>query len=199
MKALHIMIFVGALAVGSAQAEVIKCLDKDGNVIFADTMSAECVGPVGEKETAEATGSRDESLTNDAELQRRAENARQAEADRVLLMTYLSVEEIEDVRDRRIEQIDARNYVTERYLDRLREQLVELEAAAAEQPASDSGPGGPAEIPADLEADIKSTRASIEDYEGRLAAGVAEQERIREKFAADIARFEELAGVTAGN
>ena len=53
----------------------------------------------------------------------------------------------------------------------------------------------PAEIPADLQQDIEDTKASIADYEARLATNRTEQERIREKFAVDIARFRELKGL----
>jgi hypothetical protein len=67
-----------------------------------------------------------------------------------------------------------------------------MELAATDYAASNSDAGKPAELPADLERDIISTRASIEDYEGRLAKSRAEQDRIREKFDADIAKFREL-------
>jgi len=83
----------------------------------------------------------------------------------------------------------------ERYLGRLNQQLADLELAAAEHEAVNSEPGMPAEIPADLQQDIEDTKASIADYEARLATNRTEQERIREKFAVDIARFRELKGL----
>jgi hypothetical protein len=126
------------------------------------------------------------------ELARRKEQAQQREEDRTLLRTYLSVEEIESVRDKRIDQLQARDFVTERYLASLNEQLAEMELAATDYAAKNSEAGKPAELPADLERDIISTRASIEDYEGRLAKSRAEQDRIREIFDADIVRFREL-------
>ncbi len=199
MKTLYPMLMAGLLVAGGAQAEVIKCVDKDGNITFADTMSSECVERVGEKQDNQKGAVQDQIQTDDAELQRRVEEARQAEQDRVLLLTYQSVAEIEAVRDRRIEQIESRNFLTEHYLQGLNQQLEELELAAADIAAANSDPGRPAEIPADLKEDILSTRASIDDYEERLAAGRAEQDRLRQKFAADITRFQELKGITAGN
>jgi len=193
------MLIAGLLVAGAAQAEVIKCLDRDGNIIFTDTSSPECVEPFGEKKADPGAGQQPDILTSDDELERRAEEAQQAEQDRILLLTYQSVAEIEAVRDSRVEQIESRNFLTEHYLQGLNQQLEELELAAADIAAANSDPGSPADIPADLKEDILSTRASIDDYEERLAAGRAEQERIREKFAADIARFQELKGITAGN
>lgn len=199
MKTLYSLLFVGILAASAARAEVIKCLDKDGNIIFTDTSSPECVERVGEKKATPEPETQITSPGTDEELARRAREAQQAEQDRVLLLTYQSVAEIEAVRDSRVDQIESRNFLTEHYLQSLRQQLEDLEAAAANIRASGSEPGSPAQIPADLQEDIQSTRTSIEDYEQRLAAGQAEQEKIREKFAADIERFQELKGITAGH
>jgi len=191
MKAVYAILMSGLLVTGAAKSEVTKCLDKDGNIIFTDTSSPDCVQPADQREAAPADETRTDAPVSDEEIQRRAAEARQAERDRVLLLTYQSVAEIEAVRDRRIEQIEARNFVTQRYVERLNEQLEELEAAAASH--------GPGEVPADLQEDILSTSASIDDYEQQLAAGRAEQDRLREEFAEDITRFQELKGVTSGN
>jgi len=191
MKAVYAILMSGLLVTGAAQAEVTKCLDKDGNIIFTDTSSPDCVQPADQKEAAPGDEARTDAPVSEEEIQRRAAQARQAERDRVLLLTYQSVAEIEAVRDRRIEQIEARNFVTQRYVERLNQQLGELEAAAANY--------GPGEVPADLQEDILSTRASIDDYEQQLAAGRADQDRLREEFAEDITRFQELKGITSGN
>jgi len=191
MKAVYAILMIGLLFTGAAQAEVTKCLDKDGNIIFTDTSSPDCVQPADQKKAAPEDAARTDAPVSDEEIQRRAAEARQAERDRVLLLTYQSVAEIEAVRDRRIEQIEARNFVTQRYVERLNEQLEELEAAEANY--------GPGEVPADLQEDILSTRASIDDYDQQLAAGRAEQDRLREEFAEDITRFQELKGITSDN
>lgn len=199
MKTVYIMLMTGLLATGAVQAEVIKCLDKDGNIIFTDTSSPDCVQRADRKEAGADDEARIEAPVNDEEIQRRAAEAKQAERDRVLLLTYQSVAEIEAVRDRRVEQIEARNFVTQRYVERLNQQLEELEAAAAEYTAAGSDTENPGEVPADLQEDILSTRASIDDYEQQLAAGRADQDRIREEFAEDISRFQELKGITSDN
>jgi len=186
------------LVFGPAQAEVYKWVDKDGNVHFGDSVPPEYAGQIGGEKASEPAVKEDPAVTNpiaEEEIRRRKEAAQRAEEDRVLLRTYLSVEEIEAVRDRRVDQLESQNVVTERYLQRLNEQLAELELAATDYAAAHSEPGQPAEIPADLQEDIESTRVSIADYEARLAANRTEQTRIREKFAVDIARFRELKGL----
>lgn len=186
------------LVLGPARAEVYKWVDKDGNVHFGDAVPPEYADQIGGEKPGEPAVKEDPAITSpiaEEEIRLRKEAAQRAEEDRVLLRTYLSVEEIEAVRDRRIEQLESQNFVTERYLQRLNEQLAELELAATDHAAAHSEPGQPAEIPADLREDIESTRASIADYEARLAANRTEQTRIREKFAVDIARFRELKGL----
>ena len=193
MKSVFTILAGILVATGGVQAEVIKCLDKDGNVIFTDTSSPECVQRADQpKPGAAADGTGGASAAG--EPRRTEQEAQQAEQDRILLLTYQSVEEIEAVRDRRVDQVESRNFVTEHYLDSLRQQLADMEAEAANLRAAGSEPGSPAAIPPALQQDIESTRASIDDYEKRLEAGRQEQERIRDKFAADIARFQELRG-----
>jgi hypothetical protein len=199
MKARYIMLIAGLLVAGAAQADVLKCLDKDGNIIFTDTPSRDCVEPADQKKADPQDETRTDTSVSAEEIQRRAAEAKRAEQDRNLLLTYQSVAEIEAVRDRRIEQIEARNFVTQRYVERLNQQLEDLEAAAAEYTAAGSESGTPGEVPVDLQEDIQSTQASIDDYGQRLAAGRAEQDRIREEFAEDISRFQELKGITSDN
>lgn len=194
MKILTVIATLAVLVSGPAVAQKIhKWVDKDGNVHFGQTVPPEYADQLesNKQEASEAVDATHSSYT-EQELARRKEQARKREEDRTLLRTYLSVEEIEAVRDKRIDQLQARDFVTERYLASLNEQLAEMELAATEHAAKNSEPGEPAELPADLERDIVSTRASIEDYEGRLAKSRAEQDRIREKFDADIVRFREL-------
>ncbi|UCC15426.1 MAG: DUF4124 domain-containing protein [Gammaproteobacteria bacterium] len=200
MKYRLLILALALLACGAASAEIHRWVDKDGNVHFGDTIPPEYANQNGNADPAkQGPESTAVPAGHAQEIERRREMARQQEADRILLKTYLSVEEIESVRDDRIGQLQSRDYVTERYLERLNEQLAELETAAIEYAAANSEPGKPAELPADLERDILSTRSSIKNYEGRLEASQAEQERIREKFATDIARFRELKGLPPEN
>jgi hypothetical protein len=194
MKSLTVIATLTLLVSGPAIAQNIhKWVDKDGNVHYGQTVPPEYADQLeSNKQEVSKTVEASHNTYTERELARRKEQAQQREEDRTLLRTYLSVEEIESVRDKRIDQLQARDFVTERYLASLNEQLAEMELAATDYAAKNSEAGKPAELPADLERDIISTRASIEDYEGRLAKSRAEQDRIREKFDADIVRFREL-------
>jgi hypothetical protein len=198
MKTLTAAIALAILVSSPVFAQKIhRWVDKDGNVHFGQSVPPEYADQIegNQQQARSAPAEAVQSSYSEEELARRKEEARQRDADMSLLRTYLSVEEIETVRDKRIDQVEARNFVTERYLASLHDQLEAMETEAADYEAANSKPGEAAQLPPDLERDMASTRASITDYEGRLEKGRAEQERIREKFAADIARFRELKGL----
>ena len=111
--------------------------------------------------------------------------------DRVLLSTYLSVEEIEALRDRRIELVDGQMRVIQIYLDNLREKLIKLENEAKRySPYSDNPKARP--IDEKLARELSDTLDSIMLYEQNLAKSQAEQQELIAKFEADITRFKEL-------
>ena len=121
----------------------------------------------------------------------RAQKLAAARRDRVLLETYLSVEEIEMLRDRRLELMESQIQVTEQYLNNLRKRLLTLQQEAVlYKPYSDE-PDAP-EIPENLDVDISRTVASINLYERTLALTRDQQDELRDKFARDISRFREL-------
>lgn len=111
--------------------------------------------------------------------------------DRVLLSTYLSVEEIESLRDRRVELVDGQMRVIQIYLDNLREKLLKLEQEAKRySPYSDNPKARP--IDEKLARELSDTLDSIMLYEQNLAKSQSEQEELIAKFEADITRFREL-------
>lgn len=137
-----------------------------------------------------------------AEKDRKAaeeEAARQAKADaarrdQVLLDTYLSVDEIKALRDRRLELLESQITVTEQYLTNLHKRLDGLEKEAALYKPKNTNPDAPA-LPENLRVDISRTTASIGVYEQTLTVTRKEQEELKTAFAADIARFKELKGI----
>lgn len=115
----------------------------------------------------------------------------EAARDRILLDTYLSVAEIEDLRDRRIELLDSQIQVTDLYLEELKERLAALQKEASRyKPYSDRPDAAP--MPEHLATDIERTTASIDLYEQNLDRTRDEMERVRVAFASDIDRFREL-------
>lgn len=123
------------------------------------------------------------------EALRREEEARLR--DRVLLSTYLSVDEIEDLRDRRVELLTAQIRVTELYLDNLRAKLEKLEADAKKySPYSDNPEARP--IDEKLARELADTLDSIMLYEQNLSRSRTEKSAVLAKFDSDIERFQEL-------
>lgn len=188
MKHLTVLLLLLATLSSAAMAQqVYRWVDKDGNVHYGDRVPPEYAEQVFGRPAEESAATPEDAAA-----------ARQAKEDRVLLMTYLSVDEIEAVRDRRIEQLQSRADVTQRYLDSLNDRLAKLQRE--EKLWSGRVEKGEAEaVPADVIAELASTRESIADYQGRLDNSAAEQQSIQQKFAKDIARFRELKGLPAGD
>ena len=111
--------------------------------------------------------------------------------DKMLIDTYLSVSDIEDLRNRRLELLESQIKVTELYLTNLRKRLVGLQDEASNYKPYTSREGAP-QIPENLALDLSRTAKSINLYEQTLSNTRAEQERLRDTFDSDIRRFKEL-------
>lgn len=144
-------------------------------------------GEITEEERAEM-----ERLAAEAEEAARIK-ADIARRDRMLLDTYLTVADIEDLRDRRLELLDSQIKVTELYLNNLRKRLVGLQAEATQFKPYSQNPSAQ-QIPEFLALDISRTLASINSYEETLARTRDDQANLRAAFALDIERFKELKG-----
>ena len=125
-----------------------------------------------------------------AARQARIEDARR---DQVLLDTYLSVSEIERLRDRRAELLEAQIKVTEHYLSNLHKRLGRLQREAADYKPYSDNPDAP-DVPEGLGLELSQTIASIGLYEQTLTRSRIEQNELTEAFAQDIERFRELKG-----
>lgn len=114
--------------------------------------------------------------------------------DQNLLATYLTVEEIESLRDRRIEILDAQTRVTLQYLDQLRARLATLEKQARNfRPyVQDARP-----LPDRIAEDLVRTVNEIRTHEQNLAVRNQETEKLKTQFARDVARFRELKRIEA--
>ena len=165
-----ILLVIAAIAlpsISSAQ-KLYKWTDENGGVHYSDIPPAP---------------NRDPSAQAD-----QREKDKSAQRDRVLLETYSSVAEIEDLRNRRIEEMESQIRGTEDYLGKLRERLVGLQAEASQfkQDAS--------QIPESLALDISQTTAAIPQHEQTLLRMRADQDAAKQSFDNDIARFRELKG-----
>jgi hypothetical protein len=124
----------------------------------------------------------------------RIEAEEAARRDQILLDTYLSVEDIEEIRDRWLELVESQITVTDLYLASQRTKLEELQRKlTVYAPYSERENALP--VPENLTLEISRTESSIQTFEQRLKDNRAEQEEIRNNFEADIIRFKELKGL----
>ncbi len=201
-----LLLGLGAAVTLSAQAQKLyRWVDDEGVVHYGEQIPPEYANRDRDVlndqgvavETEQGTITDEERAAMKREQEREAERAReQAERsrrDRMLLQMYLSVEDIENLRDRRLELLDSQIQVTRNYLTNLNKRLAELEKRAARyKPHNEAEDAQP--MPEQLEADMARTKETIELYEQRLAKTQREKEELRESFAADIERFRELKG-----
>ena len=111
--------------------------------------------------------------------------------DRVLLNTYLSIDEIQALRDRRKELLDGQIRVTEVYLASLHEKLAKLQKDASRFQPYNSDPDAPL-IHDWLAKELANTMNSILVYDQALINTRSQQLELIAKFESDIERFEEL-------
>jgi hypothetical protein len=209
-----ILLVVAAFAlpsIGSAQSSrtegtrLYKWTDRNGVVHYGDKVPPEYANldrnvlndqgvRVGFEE-GEVTAE-ERAVINERERALEAERAAKAEIarrDHMLLETYLSIAEIEDLRDRRLELLESQIKVTELYLGNLRKRLVGLQAEASDFKPYTTRSDAP-QIPENLALDIRRTTASISLYEQTLSRTRTDQQNLRASFDNDIARFRELKG-----
>ena len=207
-NALQIFAGIALLWASSAIAdkkdsEVYHWTDNEGVMHYGDRVPPEfaATGHIVLNEQGIEIDRIDGELTAEekAEKQRRAEllaeqrKVRDASLlrDKVLLSTYLSIDEIEALRDRRIELVAGQIRVTQIYLDNLREKLLKLEKEAQRfSPYSTNPDARP--IDEKLARELSDTLDSIMLYEQNLARSRREQDQLMAKFSADIDRFRAL-------
>jgi len=129
------------------------------------------------------------------EEEARMSRAQDARRDQVLLDTYLSVMEIEHLRDRRLELLEAQIRVTEHYLNNLRRRLARLQTEASSYKPYSDDPEAP-DVPEALGLELSRTIASIGLYEQTLTRSRDEESVLSAAFARDIERFQQLKGIT---
>lgn len=195
--------FVGSSAAQSQR--LYKWTDRNGVVHYGDKVPPEYAdldrnvlneqgvsvafeeGTITEEERLVAAA---RAAEEEADRQARLEIARR---DRMLLETYLTVGDIEDLRDRRLELLESQIKVTELYLNNLRKRLVGLQGEASKFKPYSLHEDAP-QIPEDLARDISRTTASIALYEQTLSRTRADQAALKSSFDEDISRFRELKG-----
>jgi hypothetical protein len=189
-----------------AQGKVYRWVDDEGVTHFGDSVPAEyatkdrevlndygvAVASQEGAQTADELAASAEQEQAIAEQQRREQATRAR--DETLLTTYLSVDEIESLRNRRTEMLDGQINYTEVYLEALREKLGRLQKDAARFRPYNSDPQAPP-IHENLARELSDTLDSIIRYEKTLTDTRERKLAVVAKFDEDISRFRELKGL----
>lgn len=188
---------------GRSREAFFRCKDRSGQTHYGDSMPPECAGLDTEVlndrgmvlRIIEGEKTRAARLEREAvEAKARKEREQRELRDHTLIETYLTVEDIERLRDQRLEMLTAQYRVTEQNIANLRERQTRLEAQISRfKPYSDK-PNAPP-LPENLAAEIVNTVNGLRVYQESLDANEKEQAQLRESFAADIKRFKELKGI----
>ena len=196
---------VAAMSVSAFAAEhdrVYRWVDEDGQVHYGDSVPPEfsdlpkqvlnehavTVEHLEGRKTEEQLVA--EAKARELEMQKEL----QLRADKALLATYLSVEEIVMHRDRRIELFQAQARVTELYLRNLERRLAKLKREAARYRPYSEDPDAPL-INEDLVADINETQSTIARHQKNLLKFQEDEQQIVARFEGDINRFKALKGL----
>ena len=189
-------------ATGQSERKLYRWVDKKGQVHYGDSIPPEYAEQdrdilnrqgvrVGHEEglvTAEEASAK-------AAVDKAAKEVQQRKLrDRVLLQMYQSVEEIEVLRDRRLELIEAQLTIQEQSLANLRAKHAQFEKQATHfQPRNKSADAQP--LPQELGLDLQRAASDIVTQQQNLEKKRTERESIRATFGSDIKRFKELKAV----
>ena len=184
------------------EQKVYKWVDVDGNIYYGDSIPVQfserpkellnehgiTIQNLEGKKTAEQL--EQERIEN----QVRVAQDLQRRADQALLQTYLSVDEIEMHRDRRVELFQAQSRVTELYLRNLETRLQKLRNDASRYQPYSTDSSAPM-IGEGLAASLRKTKDTITRHQRNLLKYENDEKQIIERFDGDIARFKILKGI----
>ena len=191
-----------AITFAPAAGAAYKCVDEKGRTHIGDTPPPGCANVVMYEITRSGKVLREilPTLTDEQVKARAEEVARKREADRAaaiqkrqdtaLLATYSSDEEFDVVRDRNIEPVNARIRSAE---DRIKE--VDIRSSKIEEElefykaGKGKGSTRKSEPPPMLVSELERLGVERKTLQGNIAAYRKEIEELRDKFAADKARW----------
>ena len=140
-------------------------------------------------QTRAARQSREASESKERQLKEQRQ-----QRDRMLLETYLSAEDMQGLRDQRLELLAAQYRATEQTIVNMRERQSRLESQVARfKPYSDNANAPP--LPDHLAEEMVNTVNSLRVYQESLQKNRDEQADVKSTFTADIKRFKELKGL----
>jgi len=180
-----------------------RCKDNKGQTHYGDSIPPACTGLDTEAlnehgmlvRLIEGDQTRVARAEREAvESKGRKEREARAQRDRMLIETYLTVADIERLRDQRLELLVSQYRVTEQNITNLRERQTRLEQQIARfKPYNDKSTAPP--LPDHLAEEMGNTVNGKRVYTESLAKNKKEQADVKTAFAADIRRFKELKGI----
>jgi hypothetical protein len=186
---------------GSTSREAFyRCKDARGQTHYGDSMPFQCSGLDTEVlndrgmvlRVVEGDATREARIAREAvENQAKKEREQRAQRDHMLLDTYLTVAEIERLRDQRLEQLASQYHLTEQDIRDMRERQARLATQIARFRPYNDAPNAPA-LPDHYGEEMVNTVKDLAVLQERLAKNRDEQEEVRTSFGVDIKRFKEL-------
>jgi uncharacterized coiled-coil protein SlyX len=180
----------------SSSAPTYKWVDENGVTHYGDSVPAEysqrehsvlnSQGVVTEKRLAEMS-----PAEAAAYAAKRKEESRRKQHDMFLVSTYPSVKEIENVRDARLEQINAQVTAAEAYIASLTTRIQGLKDRSMNFAPYNTKPGA-RRMPDDLAEEMVRAMSELRTQNTALTAKRAELKNVQDGFDADIRRFKEL-------
>ncbi len=125
---------------------------------------------------------------------KKVDATQRANRDRNLLTTYVSVQEIEHLRDQRIALLADQIKVTGQFLDALNKKMTGLRAASVRYRPYSSDPNAPP-MTDQMAEDLVRVGSDIRTQEENLREKRSEEAAMGRQFDSDIARFKELKGI----
>ena len=196
------LLAMASSAMARDEQQVFKWEDEDGNVFYGDSVPPQYAERPKEilnehgVTVAELEGRKTEEQLEQERIDRdrRERHEAQLTADRALLATYLSVEEIVMHRDRRVELFQAQSRVTELYLRNLERRLQQLRDEASRYQPYSTDSSAPM-IDEDLAEELRKTKETIDRHRRNLEKYEIEEKQIIDRFDGQIARFMTLKGI----
>jgi len=178
--------------------KLYKWVDSQGQVHYGDSVPPEYASQ--EKDVVNAQGiqidHQDAQKSAEqlaAEEQKRVAAEEQRHRDQNLLNTYVSLQEIERLRDQRLSLLSDQMKVTDQFLEILNGRLSKLEQSSLRyKPYNDDPKAQP--MPDQVAEDLVRLDSDILTQEQNLKEKQTEETTMRAQFDSDIARFKELKG-----
>jgi hypothetical protein len=181
---------------GEGKAESYKWTDANGTLHYGDRIPVEATARERAVLNSQGVPIRElgaqktpQQLAEEA--RRDAEAAQQKQHDVFLLTTYATAKDIEQLRDLRLDQMEAQLTAGWQYVDTLEGRLRALQARAFAYRPYTSRPGA-TKMPDDLTEELVRTLNESRTQRASLESKRVEKEKVREQFESDIARYREI-------